>query len=385
MWLHVCTGNQTGCGRFGRAANRGVPDQDRFLIAGAGRFHQQKFPSVLDGALRRRLERFHLELAAAEGKQPEESLLPDQRSHRRVGDDAGLDVNLPAQLPVANFQDGRAASDAFHLDDILHADLPQRATETVTIRPRHQVVQQVENHLDAVGGNRFLDKQFGAVGQTGRAIAFRGAAGHDGEFETGITLVDDSEQLQDVHHRYPDVQHDEINRTLLQNGQGPVGGRRGMNFPRVVGEDRTQFAEGFKEGHAVVHEKDMMLFRGVTVGVGLGGRNRFLGRERGHRRRGKPGRFGFGRRDRGKIQCQCHVAEAQRLSRLQHRLGNFPALDERAVGGKQIAHDQFIALQPDFTMPARNGRFDDLKRVPIRAPDRDPVPAQFVGQAGQCR
>ena len=146
--------------------------------------------------------------------------------------------------------------------------------------PRYQIIQQVEYDLDAIGGNRLLDEQFGAVGKTGRAVAFRGVAGHYGDFDAGITPDNDAEQLDAVHHRYPDVQHDEVHRRFLQDGQRPVRGRGGINFPGLAGQHGTQFAERFQQGHAVVHEQHVIFFGRFAAASRRAGRLGVCNRQR---------------------------------------------------------------------------------------------------------
>ncbi len=54
------------------------------------------------------------------------------------------------------------------------------------------------------------------------------------------------------------------------------------------------------------------------------------------------------------VNLQFHLTEPQCLPRLEDGLGNFLAVDERAVGGIKILDEQVGALQEDFGVVAGN-------------------------------
>src|SRR5208282_728615 len=69
----------------------------------------------------------------------------------------------------------------------------------------------------------------------------------------------------------------------------------------------------------------------------------------------------------GSFQPQIHAAQTQYLAGFQDGFADALALDEGAIGGFEVADDDFVASQQDFTMPAGDGRLDDLKRVAFSA------------------
>ena len=158
---------------------------------------------------------------------------------------------------------------------------------------------------------------------------------------------------------------------LLQDDQRLVRGGGLVDFPGPLGQVVKQLADHFQERHAVVHHQHLEFLGRL-----------FLRLARRFRRRRQ---FDFGRRGhgRGHFQAQLNVAQAQRFTGLEHAFGNHHALDERPVGRAQVAHVEFLAAQPDLAMLAGDGRVEDLKRVSVRASNRDPVRPQLMRQAGR--
>ena len=145
-------------------------------------------------------------------------------------------------------------------------------------------------------------------------------AGQNNFLDVGISLIDEAKQLDAIQQRHANVQHDQVNQLLLQDGQCLVRGGGGMDFPGFILPGTKQVGDHFEEGHAVIHKEHAILFRGAARGF------RFFCRGRrgcgGHRPRGRCGDF----------ETQFHIAQAQGLPGLQDGLGDGLVFDERAVG-----------------------------------------------------
>lgn len=78
------------------------------------------------------------------------------------------------------------------------------------------------------------------------------------------------------------------------------------------------------------------------------------------------------------FQLQFHLAEAQGLAGLEDAFLNFIPVDERAVGGVQVADENVAAAQMNFAVMAGNGRVGDLKGVVLDPADGGAVGVQFA-------
>ena len=164
---------------------------------------------------------------------------------------------------------------------------------------------------------------------------------------------------------------------MFQDGQCPVRGNGGMNFPRFISPVTEQLTDRFEEGHAVIHKKH------AEMG-GIADRVRFLYRGR-FEFAGGGGRIGRRGVGWGDFKIQFHLTQAQGLAGLQGSFGNGLAADERAIGGSQVPDVEFIPAQTDFAMAAGDRSIDYLELISIGAPDRDPARSQFMGRTAQPR
>ena len=102
-----------------------------------------------------------------------ERLLARQPTGGGVDDHAIFNVDFAARLLVADFEDAGITSEALNLDDIRQSHLLQCAGKTFALRPRQQIVEDIENKLDAVWRDRFFQKQFRAVRRGRRRDGFQ--------------------------------------------------------------------------------------------------------------------------------------------------------------------------------------------------------------------
>jgi hypothetical protein len=166
-------------------------------------------------------------------------------------------------------------------------------------------------------------------------------------------------------HRHADVQHHQVNRLFFQYSQRLIGRGSPVKFPRLVAQYVIQLGHGFEKGQVIIHKKHLVLFKQRRPGL------RRIGRL------GRPGRLG-GLDGFGGFQAQLHLAQLQYLAGPQDRLGDAFALDEGAVGGIEVGHDDFLTPQQDFAMAARDGWISDSERVALSTSNRRPASAQLV-------
>ena len=75
-------------------------------------------------------------------------------------------------------------------------------------------------------------------------------------------------------------------------------------------------------------------------------------------------------------------AEAQRLPRQQHSVFDWLAINERAVGGSEVANPHRAVPHDDFAVPARNRRIVEAAIVCWIASEPDDTGRQFNGLRG---
>ncbi len=148
-----------------------------------------------------------------------------------MDDPAVLDVNLPGQFPVGDFEDGRIAAEAFHLDDILQTDPAQHALKTRLLFPGDQFVEHDENGFQAFGRARFFNEQFRAAGQTGGTPLLGRVTGNGGFFEAGKTPGQDAQELLAVYHGHVHVHHNKVEGTGLEDFERLIGGGGALDLP----------------------------------------------------------------------------------------------------------------------------------------------------------
>ena len=218
-------------------------------------FHQQKFPRTFDGALRRFFERQQLKRAAGQTQQFLQGRLAGLFPDMGVDDVAVFNVNPSAHLLVVNFENGRIAAQTFHLDDILQANLAQHAMKTFAGCPGNQIIEHGENHLHAVRRARFLDEKLRAVGQAKSPVFSGGMTGHHGQFDVGMAARNHDQQLHAVQNGHIDVNDRELERLLLEHGQGLVGAAGKFHFPTAVTPEQIKFRKHFVVDRVVVHKQ----------------------------------------------------------------------------------------------------------------------------------
>ena len=159
---------------------------------------EQKFPLPLDSAPGRQFERVQLKLAAGNGQQLVEGRFTSRVARLGVNNPAVFNVNPAPQLLVVDFEDGRVAAEAFHLNDIVHADPAQHALESFPGCPGDQFLQHDEDGSQPIGRARFFNEQFRALGEAGGTLFLGGVGGDHRLFQVRMAPVEDVEKLDAV-------------------------------------------------------------------------------------------------------------------------------------------------------------------------------------------
>ena len=151
-----------------------------------------------------------MELAAAERHQIIERLLAGDVPCLRVDDLAVHDKNGSLHVRGGNFQHGRTARQAFHLQHVLQPDPPQHALETFLRLQLDQFVERRIKILPTLPAGGLLQEKFSPVAQTRGAIRLGGVTGQRHFQNLGILAMQQREELQTIHHRHVKVDDEQV-------------------------------------------------------------------------------------------------------------------------------------------------------------------------------
>src|SRR5690348_16133379 len=102
---------------------------------------------------------------------------------------------MAAQRLRRNLQDGGAARQALHLENIRQADTPQHTAETFFGLHPGQLMERTENVLPALANFAFVEHQLGAKAQAGSALGLRGVAAQDDSRNIRMLAIEQLEKL----------------------------------------------------------------------------------------------------------------------------------------------------------------------------------------------
>ena len=136
-----------------------------------------------------------------------------------MDDLALLDEDGALSFRGGDVQHRRTARQAFHLQHVLQTDAPQHAAKPFLRLEFGEFLQRAEQALPALLGDGFFQEQFRAVAQARGAILLRRIAGQHDLQKVGILAIEQSEELQAVHDRHVDIDHQQFNFPLADQPQ----------------------------------------------------------------------------------------------------------------------------------------------------------------------
>ena len=149
---------------------------------------------------------------------------------------------------------------ALHVQHLLQADAAHHAAEALLRQRLCERVERRESGGKSLGGNQLFEKQRCAAVQAGFATLFCGAAGQDDYGLAGMGALQQSQELEPVHHGHVEVQHYDIHSLLLQERQRLGVVFRRKNLPRPAGHLGENLADTGEEAGIIIDKKEFLSF-----------------------------------------------------------------------------------------------------------------------------